>query len=249
MMNCGKDDILDVPGRTPTDLPDMFMTPANRSLLGRFETTAHQIGLTLLSALAVQLGLPPDAFEEMHRLDRPSDSHARLVRSPPRNSDKDLEIATPGHTDFGSITLLFNWLSGLQIWSESNHGESFDNSLGSDLGPESCRAGGQWLWVRPKPGHIIVNLGDMMVKHTGGVLCAGRHRVLPAPGAQGRHPRYSVVYFVRPADEHVTRRLKASGIPALKEGETEDEMTAAQWTLKQFKTLRDGKAAKKDNES
>ena len=30
------------------------------------------------------------------------------------------------------------------------------------------------------------------------MLCSGRHRVIPAPGAQGKLPRYSVVYFVRP---------------------------------------------------
>lgn len=238
-MNCGRDDILDTPGRFPTDLPALLMTPENRNLLARFQTEAHNTGLELLSALAVQLGLPAGAFNEMHRADRPSDTHTRLIRGPPRDPEDDGDIHTPGHTDFGTITLLFNWLGGLQIWSESNHGESFDNSIGS--GPNDGKDGGQWLWVKPKPGHAIVNLGDIAVKSTGGILCAGRHRVLAAPGAQGRFPRYSVIYLMRPADDHVNQRLKGGVIPPLKEDEVEELLTSAQWQAKQTKQLQEGK--------
>lgn len=237
-MNCGRDDILDIPGRHPIQLPDLILTPQNRSLMARFQTKAHETGLDLLSALAAQLGLQADIFSEMHRFDRPSDTHTRLIRGRPRDPNDVDAIDTPGHTDFGTITLLFNWLGGLQIWSQSNHGETFDNSVGSR--PEDGESGGQWLWVKPKPGHIIVNLGDITVKSTGGVLCAGRHRVLPAPGAQGQFPRYSVVYLIRPADDYVPQRFRCGEIPPLAEGEVEELLTASQWAARQAAQLRDG---------
>lgn len=219
----------------------MLQTSTNRSLLSRFQTEAHRAGLDILSALAIQLGLPANVFDDQHRLDRPADTHARLIRGPARVSCDDLEIQTPGHTDFGSITLLFNWLGGLQIWSQSNHGESFDNSIGSEMGPETGRSGGQWLWVRPKPGYAIVNLGDLVVKQTGGVLCAARHRVLPAPGEQGHFPRYSLGYLIRPADDHISRRLEGGVVPPLKDGEVEELLTTNQWAAKQVQQLKDGK--------
>lgn len=217
----------------------MIVTAQGRSLLARFGTAAHDTGLDLLSSLAVQLGLPADAFNEMHRTDRPSDTHTRLIRGPPRISDEDVDIQSPGHTDFGTITLLFNWLGGLQIWSESNHGETFDNSVGS--GPDAGRDGGQWLWVKPKPGHVIVNLGDITVKSTGGILCAGRHRVQSAPGEQGQFPRYSVVYLMRPADDHVPRRFTGGVVPPLPDGEVEELLTSTQWAAKQTKQMAEGK--------
>lgn len=241
-MNCGRDDILETPNRTATDLPPLITSTHNRSLLARYQKTAHQVGLDVLSALAIQLGLPSDSFDEMHRCDRPSDTHARLIRGVPLKPDEEDSVHTPGHTDFGTITLLFNWLGGLQIWSESNHGETFDNSVGSGI--DQYRKDAQWLWVKPKAGHIIVNLGDMAVKSTGGVLCAGRHRVLASPGVQGQIPRYSVVYLMRPADDYVPRRFNGGIVPSLPEGEVEELLTATEWAGKQAKQLREGKNVK-----
>lgn len=40
-----------------------------------------------------------------------------------------------------------------------------------------------------------------MVTFTNGLLKSAKHRVVPAPGAQGTVDRYSVVYFVRPHND------------------------------------------------
>ncbi|KAH9826416.1 oxidoreductase vrtI-like [Teratosphaeria destructans] len=132
------------------------------------------------------------------------------------------EVQTPSHTDFGTITLLMNWLGGLQVWSESSR----------SAGPLEPDTPGEWLWVKPKPGCAIVNLGDAAVKFTNGVLCSGRHRVIPAPGEQGKWPRYSVVYFVRPTDDSRLKTLKGSGVPPA--GDEEEEGVRAQdWIYQQ----------------
>ena len=192
-----------------------------------------------MSIIASQLGLPADAFAKKHRIDKPSDDHVRVTFAPPRKTPDLPEISTPGHTDFGLITLLFNWQGGLQIWSEPSRGDFhtvFD-------GTESQQKGNaEWLWVKPKPGCAIINLGDAAVKFTGGLLCSARHRVVPAPGDQGLFARYSLVYFVRPEDDAVLKRLEGGMIPKCKEGEEEPEYTTREWILKQYLQLKEGKA-------
>lgn len=240
-MNVGKDDILDNPTRIPTPLPPRVLEPENRRLLARYQTACHHTGLAIMSILATQLGLPADIFEDKHRLNEPSDDHVRMTKGPPRKDAGMPEIQTPGHTDFGTITILFNWLGGLQVWSEPSRGnfhQMFDGAQPMDADAPSA----EWLWVKPKPRHAIVNLGDAAVKFTGGILCSGRHRVVPAPGEQGLFARYSIVYFVRPEDKCVLKRLKGGNVPAIKEGEEEQELTAQQWIMQQSLQLRDGVA-------
>lgn len=203
--------------------------------------TAHATGLTILGLLGARLGLPADALARFHRLAHESGDHVRLTHGPARQSPDLPEIQTPGHTDFGSITILFNWLGGLQVWSDPSRGR-FENVVDPDgggaAGEEEKEETPRWLWVRPPPpNHAIVNLGDAVVKWTGGVLCSGRHRVVPAPGEQGRLDRYSVVYFVRPEDEAVLKRLEAPGIPKLRDGEEDEEINAKAWIIRQARAL------------
>ncbi|KAF3065940.1 hypothetical protein GL218_09246 [Daldinia childiae] len=69
--------------------------------------------------LAERLGIDPSELTNRHRIEEPSGDHVRITRGPPRETDEMPEIQTPSHTDFGTITILMNWLGGLQVWSES----------------------------------------------------------------------------------------------------------------------------------
>ncbi|KAK5098849.1 hypothetical protein LTS08_006227 [Lithohypha guttulata] len=238
-MNVGKDDILDTPHHIPTTPPAIVFESANRAMLASFVVGCHGVGLDIMSVLATKMDLPKDVFSHSNRLKAPCDSHCRMIRGPSRRSTDLPEIQTPGHTDFGTITILFNWLGGLQVWSEPSRG-NFHKQFEGDQ-PEG--AAGQWLWVKPKPGHAIVNLGDAAVRFTGGILCSARHRVVPAPGEQGLWPRYSVVYFIRPNDEVVMKRLQGGMVPPLPEGEEEEELTAAQHQQKKFRAMQEGARA------
>ncbi|KAG5786827.1 hypothetical protein H9Q69_014099 [Fusarium xylarioides] len=106
-----------------------------------------------------------------------------MTKMPGCDSADGKRIGLASHTDFGSITVLFNWVGGLQIQSHD---------------PERQ---GEWAFVKPLPGHAIINLGDAMVKFSNGRLKSGKHRVVPLPGPPGQLDRYSLVYFVRPADD------------------------------------------------
>lgn len=217
---------------------------AQQPLLARYMRNAHTTGLHILSLLGTQLGLPVNALADFHRINHESGDHVRLTWGPPRKTSEMPEIQTPGHTDFGTITILFNWLGGLQVWSDPSRG-SFENIVDPTSTAAAAQSEGdqqqqpRWLWVQPPPpNHAIVNLGDAAVKWTGGVFCSGRHRVVPAPGQQGKFDRYSVVYFVRPEDEAVLKRLQAPGIPQLQPGEAEGEgIKAKDWILKQARGL------------
>lgn len=214
-------------------------------------TNAHTTGLRIMSILASHLGLAPDALNKYHRLTEEAGDHVRMTWGPARQSADLPEIQTPGHTDFGTITILFNWLGGLQVWSDPARGTSFENIVDPDSsaaaaqGPEEEQANGsrttekaRWLWVQPPPpNHAIINLGDASVKWTGGVLCSGRHRVVPAPGEQGKFDRYSIVYFVRPENDAILKRLEAPGIPKVEAGKEEPEITAKEWIIQQARGL------------
>lgn len=204
---------------------------------------AHGAGLKVLSVLSAKLGLPADALAGFHRIGEESGDHVRMTHGPPRRSADLPEIQTPGHTDFGTITVLFNWLGGLQVWSDPSRG-SFENIVDPHGAAAAAASGAgagdrsRWLWVRPPPpNHAIVNLADAAVKWTGGVLCSGRHRVVPAPGEQGKFDRYSIVYFVRPENQAMLKRLEAPGIPKVEPGQEEPEINAKQWILQQARGL------------
>ncbi|KAI1077961.1 putative oxidoreductase [Whalleya microplaca] len=198
-----------------------------KPLFSAYMKTAHDIGMRILGVLAEKLGVDHTEFATRHRIAESSGDHVRITRGPPRASEEMPEIQTPSHTDFGTITILMNWLGGLQVWSESARKAQL-----SDGQPDIP---GEWLWVRPKRGCAIINLGDAAVKFTNGVLCSGRHRVVPSPGAQGKWPRYSIVYFVRPEDKCGMKQLRGAGIP---DGPEEGEgLTAKEWIFEQAKGL------------
>ena len=102
-----------------------------------------------------------------------------------------------GHTDNGSVTVLFNIVSGLQVLDDTD----------------------SWCYVRPEPGHAIINLGDPMVQLTGGVLRSNMHSVVPAPGAQSECPRFSMAYAMKAPYACRMERLKGGGIPSGEEEE------------------------------
>ncbi|PYI01908.1 Clavaminate synthase-like protein [Aspergillus sclerotiicarbonarius CBS 121057] len=91
----------------------------------------------------------------------------------------------------------------------------------------------EWTYVKPLPGHAIVNLGDAMVKFTNGRLRSNVHRVARPPGEQASWTRYSVVYFARAEDEVPLRRLEGGGIPKEEREEDEDEVVSSrEWVLR-----------------
>ena len=88
--------------------------------------------------------------------------------------------------------------------------------------------------MKPIPGSAVVNLGDALVKFTAGILRSNVHRVTPPPPPQDTLTRNSLVYFSRPEDAVMLKRLRGGLIdqqPA-SDGVEGEEMTAEEWTFR-----------------
>ncbi|OTA67746.1 oxidoreductase [Hypoxylon sp. EC38] len=143
------------------------------------------------STIATQLGLPADTFTSLQSPTQLSGIIIRFLKALASPKTEDLRTALIHHTDFGTITLLANVVGGLQILSP-----------GASPADESA-----WLWVKPQPGCLIVNLGDAM-------------RYVD---------KYSVVYLVRPERNASMKRLLDVG--GLDDGK-DDNLSAWEWEVK-----------------
>jgi isopenicillin N synthase-like dioxygenase len=148
-----------------------------------------------------------------------------MLRYPPQ-PEGDRRAAFLGHTDLGTVTILFNVVGGLQI-----------------LPPGLEAKEENWRYVRPEPGCAIINLGDAMVEWTGGILRSNLHRVFFAPGAQAQCERYSLAYAIRPEGAISMKRLAVAGsvIPTLDDGEEDLDCTADEWVTRKAIGLMSGK--------
>lgn len=125
--NVAKDDIVALAeGREPPtgiQYPAQLVSFEGGLLhLDDFVRNAHPIGMRVLKILAEKLGMSYEEIAERHRFDARSGDDARLTYAPglkeeghERLKEEEIPITTWEHTDYGSLTILFNWLGGLQI--------------------------------------------------------------------------------------------------------------------------------------
>lgn len=187
------------------------MILANQSLLHNYVTHCRTVIEMMLDQLNGHLGLPTGTLAKLHRIKERSGDHVRFTANAIQPFD---ETRARGgeHTDFGSITILFNWLGGLQIRHPATD---------------------EWVYVRPIPGSAVINLGDAMVKFSAGILRSNIHRVVPPVGPQGKIGRNSLVYFSRPEDAVIMKRLQGGIIDAQPIPEVpEEEMTSNDWIMR-----------------
>ena len=201
-----KDDIV---GNTPW-LKTHPMILDQKDLLLDFTRESRAVIDLLISNLEKHLRLPAGQLARLHRVTERSGDHVRFNQA--ANIPHTDERAKSGeHTDFGTLTILFNWIAGLQIRLPDTH---------------------QWVWVRPIPGHAVINLGDALVKFTAGILRSNIHRVVPPVGPQANITRNSLVYFSRPEDSVVLRRLKGGLIDAQPVNDDGELMTSEEWIMR-----------------
>ncbi|XDG09220.1 hypothetical protein ABKA04_008835 [Annulohypoxylon sp. FPYF3050] len=169
----------------------------------------------LLVLFAIILELPEDYFLQTHRYEEKSDCHLRYMKYHHRTEEQNKildNVWVKGHTDFGSLTLLFRQpVSALQVRT-----------------PE-----GQWKWVKPYPQSITVNLADSLEFLTNGFLKSSIHRVVAPPPDQAYIDRLGVLYFVRPEDSLELRPVVSDVLARLGYDKTTDGsavgITAGEW--------------------
>jgi isopenicillin N synthase-like dioxygenase len=155
--------------------------PGFRATVLAYYDAAWALGRHLHRAVAVDLGLDPDYFEE--KLDRPL-ATLRLLHYPPRPaSPAPDELGAGEHTDYGNLTLLLtDEVGGLEV----------------------RRRDGEWLSVPFAPGALICNIGDCLMRWTNDVYVSTPHRVVSPPGRE----RYSIAFFLDANPDAVVECLK-----------------------------------------
>lgn len=200
LYNINQDDIL---GNRPARR-NAEPIETRRGEVRQFIHHSHAVEEVILAQLDSQLRLPPGTLSALSPLDQVSETSVRLLLTQSQSNPRHDSIALGGHTDIGTITLLFNVLGGLQILPAGS-----ENKMAN------------WLYVKPEPGCVVVNIGDTIVEWTGGLLRSSLHRVIMAPGEQAAVPRRSVAHLVRSRTSASIRRLKGGLIPPVAEGEDE----------------------------
>ncbi|KAJ7501505.1 hypothetical protein B0H11DRAFT_2155322 [Mycena galericulata] len=149
----------------------------------------------LLILLAIILELPENHFVNMHKFEKESDDHIRFIKYHPRTVEEDKAVNDQwmaGHTDFGSLTLLFPQpVAALQVRTPNN----------------------EWKWVKYVEGGIICNAADLMSILTKGYIKSAVHRVVRPPPDQAHLERLGMFFFARPSNDVI---IKLSPSPVLK---------------------------------
>ena len=141
---------------------------------------AHGITMLMLERLSNEMGLKDSArFETFHTDTRPTLSTLAFLRYPKHDECAADSVGHNKHTDIGSLTFLLAQQWGLQILSP-----------GSDT----------WAFVKPRPKHAVINVGDSLHFPSGRQLASVVHRVIPLEGKQ-QEDRYSIAYLMRVNDD------------------------------------------------
>lgn len=131
-----------------------------------------RVGNTILSRIALHLGLPADWFDGAVA---DGNSVLRLLHYPPVDSAPGGSIRAGAHEDINLITLLLGAEeAGLEL-------------LGKD---------GRWIGIAPPEGAMVINIGDMLQRLTNHVLPSTTHRVRNPAGERARFSRYSMPFFL-----------------------------------------------------
>ena len=82
-----------------------------RDTLRSFIERSHAICMLMLSYLNIHLGLPAGTLASIHDLHQPSGDQACMLKMPPQ-PEGDRRTSLLAHTDFGSISMVWNILGG-----------------------------------------------------------------------------------------------------------------------------------------
>jgi isopenicillin N synthase-like dioxygenase len=166
-------------------------------MIKSFQEELHSFALKLLECLAIALGLPKTQFTSQHNRGLPNFDNFELMHYPalpPQCVQEMPRHRISPHTDWGSITLLFQQdIGGLQV--RPPHYTS------PTLSPDEM-----WTDAPVFNDMVLVNIGDMMEFWTAGKFKSTWHRVTSntvSNPQHGRIDRYCFAYFLHPNKDAV----------------------------------------------
>ncbi|WP_308514711.1 isopenicillin N synthase family dioxygenase [Sphingomonas flavescens] len=134
--------------------------------------TFDRSGLKVLKAIARYLRIDENYFEDaVHE----GNSVLRALHYPPQSEPTGEHIRAGAHEDINAITLLLG---------------------AEEAGLELQTRDGRWIPVSPRPGEIVINIGDMLQRLTNGRLRSTPHRVVNPTPDRASKARYSMPFFL-----------------------------------------------------
>ena len=134
----------------------------------------EKTGIYVLRALALYIGV--DEFYFDHWASN-GNSILRPIHYPPITKEPQGAVRAGAHGDINLITLLMGASSG---------------------GLQVLRKDGQWIDAIPEEDELVINVGDMLERHTNNKLRSTIHRVTNPPKEQWDSPRFSIPFFMHP---------------------------------------------------
>jgi isopenicillin N synthase-like dioxygenase len=156
---------------TVTELPEF--NKIGKQTYAMLEKTAKYV----LRALALYLDLKETYFDNyIHN----GNSILRPIHYPPIVQEPKNAVRAAAHGDINLITLLMGAQGrGLQVQ----------------------RHDGEWLDAIAEPDELMINVGDMLSRHTNNKLKSTIHRVVNPPRELWGTSRYSMPFFMHPISE------------------------------------------------
>lgn len=137
----------------------------------------EKTGIYVLRALAIHLGLDEYYFDNYIRN---GNSILRPIHYPPITEEPKNAVRAAAHGDINLITLLMGAQGkGLQV---QNHK-------------------GEWLDAIAEPDELVINVGDMLSRHSNNRLKSTIHQVVNPPRELWGSSRYSIPFFMHPVSE------------------------------------------------
>ncbi|KAL6882697.1 hypothetical protein ACP4OV_011387 [Aristida adscensionis] len=146
-----------------------------KEVISTYCREVRQLGLRLLGAISLSLGLEEDYIEKVLG---EQEQHMAVNYYPPC-PQPDLTYGLPKHTDPNALTILLQdpSVTGLQVLKDGDH----------------------WIAVNPRPNALVVNLGDQIQALSNGAYKSVWHRAV----VNAAQERMSVASFLCPCNSAV----------------------------------------------
>ncbi|CAG8531282.1 14891_t:CDS:10 [Funneliformis caledonium] len=159
-------------------LPPYF--EGKSEFINKFEKKCHQLCMKILQAFAIALEIPPEEggknwFEQRHKYENDSGDTLRILHYPPiKHNIDEKDIRAGSHTDYGSLTILFQKdIGGLEVELPSTK---------------------QWISAPVINDCVLINIADLLEYWSKGLFKSTKHRVVFNDDTV-KKDRYSIAYF------------------------------------------------------
>ena len=152
-------------------------SPAFNAVGQKTFAALEKTGCFVLRALALHLGLDEHYFDPFIK---GGNSILRAIHYPPITEEPKEAERAAAHGDINLITLLMGAQGrGLQV---KNHQ-------------------GEWIDAIAEDDELVINVGDMLSRHTNNKLKSTIHRVVNPPKSAWHSSRYSIPFFMHPVSD------------------------------------------------